>query len=412
MTEDGFVKIAFGDGTNGRRLPTGTNNLRITYRQGSGLEGNLPAGSLNKPVKPYHLIKGVRQPLAATGGNDMEETESLRENAPATVLTLDRAGCLTDFAYLAMSQSSVWQARAFSSSTGPGRNESIKVVVVPAGGGELGGLGKTLLDFLMARAIPGVEIDILPYEERSFDLHVILYPRSGYDPEAVASAIKANLQGTFCLKKRKLGQDLFLSEIYRVVESTPGVEHSRVAINGSSGVRRVAVMDHEVLTLGHTVIDYEGYASTMDSSPPSTETASPESDKPIGKRHIQLIQGIGPGYANILRGNGIKTIEDMKSMDPDGTTVNISKVRLWEFKAKAGIILDLDIDRAKAASLLDRSIHDLLLTPAMALAQQSGAARKFVEQVKEKLRLLQVAIDEKYFASLTLQDLVTTNKML
>ena len=52
-SEDGTLWIEFGDGRNGRRLPTGGNNVLITYRQGVGAAGNLPAGSLLRPVHPH-----------------------------------------------------------------------------------------------------------------------------------------------------------------------------------------------------------------------------------------------------------------------------------------------------------------------------------------------------------------------
>jgi hypothetical protein len=81
---EGRLKITFGDGRRGRRMPSGVNNVRITHRKGNGLSGNLAAG-------PHYLVAQVRQPLPATGGNDMETLEALRENAPATVLTLERA---------------------------------------------------------------------------------------------------------------------------------------------------------------------------------------------------------------------------------------------------------------------------------------------------------------------------------
>lgn len=261
MTEEGFLRIVFGDGTHGRRLPTGSNNVRITWREGSGLTGNLPTGSLTKPVKKNRFVGAVRQPLAATGGNDMEGIESLRQNAPATVLILERAVSLADFSSLAMSQSSVWQARAFSRPTGLGRNEKIEVVVVPAGGGNLGSLEATLRDFLQDRAIPGVEINIVPYKSKAFSLEVHLAVSNGYDPENTVSRVKATLEGSFSLQKRKLGQALFLSEVYEVVESTTGVEHSRIIINGNESLRRVVAEDHQVLTLGKILIDYEDSGS-------------------------------------------------------------------------------------------------------------------------------------------------------
>jgi hypothetical protein len=133
MTEDGGVELAFGDGRNGRRLPTGVNNVRLAWRSGAGLAGNLPAGKLVKAARPNPMIETVRQPLPATGGNDMEGVESMRATAPASVSTLGRAVSLADYGRLAASQSSVWQAAAFSMPTGLARKDSVRVVVVPAG---------------------------------------------------------------------------------------------------------------------------------------------------------------------------------------------------------------------------------------------------------------------------------------
>ncbi len=257
MTEAGHLLVTFGDGTKGRRLPTGINNVRAVFRAGTGLGGNLPAGSLVKPARPHRLVDRVRQPLPATGGNDREGAESLRENAPATLLTLERAVSLEDFAWLATGQSSVWQARAFSRPAGLGRNDRVEVVVVPAGGGGLGTLAAPLAEFLVAHALPGVEVTVLPYVPRTFSLEVLLTVESGRNPDLVTAAVKGALQESFSLRKRKLGQDLFLSEVYRVVEGSAGVEHSVAVINGDRTVRREPVADREVLTLGQLRVSVE-----------------------------------------------------------------------------------------------------------------------------------------------------------
>jgi len=408
MTERGCLKIAFGDGTHGRRLPTGSNNVRLIYRVGAGLEGNLPAGSLTKPAKPHRLVKAVRQPMAATGGNDMEGVESLRENAPATLLTLERAVSLTDFAYLAMSQSSVWQARAFSRPTGLGRNEKIEVVVVPSGGGDLGALGQTLTEFLLARAIPGVEINVLPYQPRTFALDMLLSVNTEeYDPEDVASGVKTELEEAFSLEKRKLGQDLFLSEVYEVVESVTGVEHSQVIINGDRTVRKVPADDQEVLTAGQILVDYEGSGTVTAPSGLTPIDTEPEPRKLVGRRSIQVIQGVGSRYTAVLRNLSVRTLEDLQGFDPDRTTVSISRVRLWEFKTKAGVILGFDMDQTLLAFLLDRSLLDLVHSASADLVRQSGETTEFIEELKTRLRLLQIAMDEKVFGAVTLRELVT-----
>lgn len=250
MTEEGHLAIEFGDGRHGRRLPTGAGNVRAGYRLGSGLAGNLAAGSLQEAVRPHRLVASVRQPLAATGGNDMESTRSLRENAPASVLALERAVSAADFANLAVRQSNVWQARAFSRPTGLGREVSVEVVAVPAGGGTLGALAKTLADSLRAHALPGVEVRVSDAARLAFDLEVTVRVKSAeHDPAAVVREVRRALLAAFSLERRRLGQELFLAEVYQVVEGVAGVESSRCVVDGDAALRRREAADSEVYYL-------------------------------------------------------------------------------------------------------------------------------------------------------------------
>lgn len=232
MTEDGFLTVAFGDGVNGRRLPTGLNNLRVKFRQGTGIAGNLPAGSLLKPVKPHRLVDSVEQPLAAGGGADMEDAATLKQSAPATVLTLERAVSLADFGLLMRSNSSVWQARAFALPTGLGQRENIEVVVIPAGGGALGSDLRIALEaYALAAAMPGVQVKVSLYEKVIVSVTIAIRVKSAeFDPEAVKAEVEAKLKDAFSLKNRGLGQPLYRSEVYQVVEAVSGVENSDCSI--------------------------------------------------------------------------------------------------------------------------------------------------------------------------------------
>jgi len=227
MSEEAFLNICFGDGVLARRLPSGKNNIRVAYRLGTGTDGNLDAGSLLKPVKPHAIVKSVVHPAAATGGNVMESAKMLRENAPPTVLTLERAVSIADFARMAASHSSVWQASAFVRSDSGGRGELIEVVVVPAGGGELGDLEIILQDYLLSHALPGVQVAITLFESLQPQVDVTLHIDSDqFDMETVETDVHAALLDIFSLQHRKLGQNLYLSEIYAVVENITGVERS------------------------------------------------------------------------------------------------------------------------------------------------------------------------------------------
>jgi hypothetical protein len=408
MTEDATLKISFGDGRRGRRLPTGGNNVRVTFRKGVGLSGNVAAGSLTKPAKPHRLVDRVRQPMAATGGNDMEGVESLRENAPATLLTLERAVSLADFSFLAMSQSSVWQARAFSRPAGLGRSQNVEVVVVPAGGGELGTLGATLTRFLLNHAIPGVEVTVLPYQEVTFSLAVLLtIDADQFIPEDVVKAVEKALHGAFSLQKRGLGQDLFLSEVYAVVEAVAGVDHSMAAINGDKTLRRKEVDDRQVLILGSLLVDFEGSGTAREApAPTAAEVPPPPTSRLVGRRTVQIIQGVGSRYRQILRGRGVRTLDDLARFE-DVQVPGISAVRLAEFKAKARIILDLQIDAFSGSALLSRSVRQLLQAGPADLMRDSQVPVDAVRQLEGQLRILQAVVDEQYLASLTLRELLT-----
>ncbi|MCX6629446.1 MAG: baseplate J/gp47 family protein [Candidatus Solibacter sp.] len=233
VTEEGEVRVIFGDGSGGRRLPTGQNNIRVHCRVGNGADGNLPAGSL-KLTKPHQLVASIKQLLPSEGGAEQESPASLRDNAPQTMLALGRAVSVEDFAALAASRTSIAQAAAFPGSTGLWRDQAVEVVVVPANTAiprgkavTLGTLGENLRQFLVARAAPGVQVTVLPFSPVRLALVVIVrVDISAFDPGAVAVSARTALAACFGLDRRKLAQPLSLSEVYAVVENVAGVENS------------------------------------------------------------------------------------------------------------------------------------------------------------------------------------------
>ena len=232
MNEDGTLNIGFGDGRHGRRLPSGNNNVRVTFRVGAGLSGNLAPLSLVKEVKPHHLIDRVVQPIESTGGNNKEEAESMRQHAPASLLALERAVSLSDFTNLATNNSSVWQARAIRLQPGLGRTDAVEVVIVPAGGGPLGTVGDVVQEYLMAHALPGVMVTVTAYQSVILDLNVMIRVKEEeFDADLVAEDTRRALVDAFSLHEAKLGEAMFRSQIIAVVEGVQGVENCECRIN-------------------------------------------------------------------------------------------------------------------------------------------------------------------------------------
>jgi hypothetical protein len=83
--DQGHTHVTFGDGVNGALLPTGTNNVVATYRYGAGAAAP-GAEALTVVLTPSSGLKGVRNPLAPTGGSDPDQPAQLRSLAPRSVL--------------------------------------------------------------------------------------------------------------------------------------------------------------------------------------------------------------------------------------------------------------------------------------------------------------------------------------
>lgn len=67
---DGVCTVRFGDGVNGARLPTGTQNISAIYRVGAGSVGNVAAGALVVPIRSVPGLRRISNPIAASGGTD------------------------------------------------------------------------------------------------------------------------------------------------------------------------------------------------------------------------------------------------------------------------------------------------------------------------------------------------------
>ena len=217
--------MRFGDGWNGRRLPTGVNNVRAIWRKGVGETGNLAAGALVKLAKPDPLVASVQHPVPATGGADRESLASMRANAASGLLTLDRAVSAGDFAALAAQNAAVWQAAALPLPSGGARGERVRVVVVPAGG-IMGGLKPELEAFLAARAVPGVAPTVEAYQALPLSLDVEVAVKSAeFEPEQVRAAVEAAIRAAWDIKAARLGAPLYRTQLVALVEGVAGVEN-------------------------------------------------------------------------------------------------------------------------------------------------------------------------------------------
>jgi predicted phage baseplate assembly protein len=126
-TGEAPASVVFGDGTEGSRLPTGTENVVAAYRWGLGRGGNLPTGRLTLPTTRPQGVMTVTNPLPSSGGADAEGRDDIRRRVPQSVTALDRVVSVPDYADFALTFPGI--AKAVAARLTDGRRELVHVTV-------------------------------------------------------------------------------------------------------------------------------------------------------------------------------------------------------------------------------------------------------------------------------------------
>jgi hypothetical protein len=222
--DDGATTLRFGDGVTGARLPSGQNNIRAKYRKGIGLEGLVKAGQLSMPLSRPLGVKGVINPLDATGAQDPEQLDDVRANAPLRVLTLDRVVSLIDYENFARSFAGI--AKALATWTWDGRSRGVMVTVAGPNGAavEVGSATYVnLLGAMRAAGDPFVELRVKTCRPAYFRFAGNVKINPNFKSEKVVAAVEQTLRASFSFLARGFGQPVMLSEVIAVIQSVPGV---------------------------------------------------------------------------------------------------------------------------------------------------------------------------------------------
>jgi hypothetical protein len=226
LADDGSVTVIFGDGESGARLPTGQDNVKATYRTGTGVDGLLQAEQLSLLITRPLGVKSVINPEATEGAADPQELEDARENAPTTVLTLDRVVSQLDYEDFARNFSGI--AKALATWTWNEHSRGIYLTVAGEEGAPLSADSSTitsLRDSLLEYGNPLVPIQIESYKEAKFKLAGTVYVDADRDPEDVGTAVNDALKGAFSFDAREFGQPVTLSEVEAVIQNVEGVSY-------------------------------------------------------------------------------------------------------------------------------------------------------------------------------------------
>lgn len=131
QNDEGHTYAIFGDGVYGA-VPANSANIRSTFRVGGGERGNLGAGIIRTIITTASpAVLDVTNPSPSTGGSNAMGMASARAILPSTLVTLERAVALPDYATLAGQVTGVAKARSALQ-----RDGRVRVIVAPNGGGD------------------------------------------------------------------------------------------------------------------------------------------------------------------------------------------------------------------------------------------------------------------------------------
>lgn len=177
---DGVATVTFGDGTNGKVAPAGSNNIAAIYRYDAASDGNAGANTIIVNRSGLANIKNVTNPRPAAGwvqqrGATAADRELLKLEGPASLRTLERAVTTADIEYLATNFKAadgtipVKRARATEGTFGP---KTVRLICVgPTGATVNSSYREELEEYFNGNAALGTDGVIVANQEvaaRSF----------------------------------------------------------------------------------------------------------------------------------------------------------------------------------------------------------------------------------------------------
>lgn len=222
--DDATTTVVFGDGVEGDRLPSGTQNLRASYRKGLGTTGNVRSGQLTTLLTRPLGVTSVINPEAAAGGEDPESIDNARRNAPLTVLTLGRAVSRRDYEDFARGFAGIAKAHALWIPSGPARGVFVTVagplgVAITEGGATYTKLVAALRTYGDAL----LPLRVRTYRAASFVLRARVTVGDRVVAEEVVAGVRTGLTAAFGFEARDFGQHVSIDEVMAVVHRTQGV---------------------------------------------------------------------------------------------------------------------------------------------------------------------------------------------
>jgi hypothetical protein len=234
-------RIIFGDDRHGRTPSAGTDNIRMaSYLSGGGTQGNVPAGAISQLLSGI-TAAGISNVRAAEGGADSEAVDNVAPRGAAMVRSQRQALTLEDYEALAKEASpavAVVRAEPCTDSSGRQACGWVRVTIVPHSFDPQPlpsfGLRRQVESFLRARCPASMSRQVTVTSPMYYPVGVsaTMVPSDVAAGGEVIAAVTAALAAFFHPLGGgpnghgwPFGRGVHLSDVARLMELIPGVDH-------------------------------------------------------------------------------------------------------------------------------------------------------------------------------------------
>lgn len=268
----GYTWVRFGDGLNGA-VPSIGLNIDVTYRTGYGAAGNVAAGAVvtmvsktpsGVSVQKSSSTSGLSTSSAMTGGADPESIDSIRDNAPKTFFSQQRAVTLQDFINFATGVPGVAKANAVADYF-----SSVTIYVVgPDGGAPTQALLDSVASTVQSKALAGVSVQVgaptsVPVNVGATGSEVAIEVWHNYSRSEVQYAVEQAIKARLSFTNVGLGDKITVADLYQVVMNVDGVRYADIPLmarsdSAQSGTADIQFQAWEYPTPGNVIVTSTG----------------------------------------------------------------------------------------------------------------------------------------------------------
>jgi hypothetical protein len=261
VESDGRAYLRFGDNAHGKRPDAGT-SFQAVYRLGNGTAGNVGRDSIVHVVSADGSIDEVRNPMAASGGQDAETIQDVRARAPYAFRTQERAVTPDDYARVAERRADVQRAAASFRWTGSWR--TVFLTVDRFGGAPVDrSFEEGLVNYFERYRMAGHDVQVDAPRAVSLEIEMAVCVKPDYFKGDVQRALDGlftrrvlpnGTRGVFHPDNFTFGQPVFLSRIIAAAQGVAGVDSVEVTKFQRQGVESQAALASGRLELGRLEI--------------------------------------------------------------------------------------------------------------------------------------------------------------